>query len=56
MNAVRMDLTSRNEAFETLALSFIGNVGGSEMADALTQDVIKLVVSAANCGIILHMQ
>jgi hypothetical protein len=25
MNAVRMDLISRNEAFETLALSFIGN-------------------------------
>jgi len=47
MNAVRMDLTSRNEAFETLALSFIGNVGGSEMADALTQDVIKLLSSGA---------
>lgn len=25
MNAVRMDLVSRNEAFETLALSFIGS-------------------------------
>lgn len=25
MNAVRQDLLSRNEAFETLALSFIGN-------------------------------
>lgn len=25
MNAIHMDLTSRNEAFETLGLSFIGN-------------------------------
>ncbi|KAL6765658.1 adaptin N terminal region-domain-containing protein [Haematococcus lacustris] len=47
LNAIHMDLTSRNEAFETLALSFIGNVGGSEMADALTQDVIKLLSGGA---------
>lgn len=30
MNAIHMDLISRNEAFETLALSFIGN-GGQEL-------------------------
>uniref|UniRef100_A0A7S0R8D3 Clathrin adaptor alpha/beta/gamma-adaptin appendage Ig-like subdomain domain-containing protein n=1 Tax=Chlamydomonas leiostraca TaxID=1034604 RepID=A0A7S0R8D3_9CHLO len=47
MNAIHNDLTSRNEAFETLGLSFIGNVGGSEMAEALTQDVIKLLSSGS---------
>eukprot|EP00200_Dunaliella_tertiolecta_P006547 CAMPEP_0202346842 /NCGR_PEP_ID=MMETSP1126-20121109/5457_1 /ASSEMBLY_ACC=CAM_ASM_000457 /TAXON_ID=3047 /ORGANISM="Dunaliella tertiolecta, Strain CCMP1320" /LENGTH=1093 /DNA_ID=CAMNT_0048938303 /DNA_START=70 /DNA_END=3351 /DNA_ORIENTATION=- len=47
INAIHMDLISRNEAFETLALSFIGNVGGSEMAEALVQDVVKLLSSGS---------
>ncbi|MEW5308641.1 MAG: hypothetical protein WDW38_000584 [Sanguina aurantia] len=47
INAIHLDLTSRNEAFQCLALSFVGNVGGQEMAEALTQDVIKLLTSGA---------
>eukprot|EP00210_Caulerpa_lentillifera_P000422 g410.t1 len=45
INSVRNDLLSRNEAFQCLALSFIGNVGGAEMAEALTPDVMKLLTS-----------
>ncbi|EFJ50611.1 hypothetical protein VOLCADRAFT_120602 [Volvox carteri f. nagariensis] len=47
INAIHMDLTSRNEAFQALALSFVGNIGGAEMAEALTVDVLKLLTSGA---------
>eukprot|EP00803_Ostreobium_quekettii_P002464 evm.model.scf_1061.2 EVM.evm.TU.scf_1061.2 scf_1061:6281-18352(+) len=45
INSIRNDLISRNEAFQSLALSFIGNVGGQEMAESLTQDVMKILTS-----------
>lgn len=60
INSVRNDLLSRNEAFQCLALSFVGNgdpqspfpetymsvlVGGAEMAESLTPDVMKILVS-----------
>ncbi|PNW74645.1 hypothetical protein CHLRE_12g488850v5 [Chlamydomonas reinhardtii] len=48
INAIHLDLTSRNEAFQALALSFVGNIGGQEMAEALTLDVIKLLTSGAS--------
>ncbi|GLC68315.1 hypothetical protein PLESTF_000678300 [Pleodorina starrii] len=48
INAIHMDLTSRNEAFQALALSFVGNIGGQEMAEALTLDVLKLLTSGAS--------
>ncbi|GIL70205.1 hypothetical protein Vretimale_3499 [Volvox reticuliferus] len=48
INAIHMDLTSRNEAFQALALSFVGNIGGAEMAEALTLDVLKLLTSGAS--------
>ena len=43
INGVHVDLTSRNEAFECLALTFIGSVGGQEMAEALIPDIMKLL-------------
>ncbi|KAG2452624.1 hypothetical protein HYH02_002861 [Chlamydomonas schloesseri] len=48
INAIHLDLTSRNEAFQALALSFVGNIGGQEMAEALTLDVLKLLTSGAS--------
>ncbi|KAG2494582.1 hypothetical protein HYH03_007348 [Edaphochlamys debaryana] len=47
INAIHLDMTSRNEAFQALALSFVGNIGGQEMAEALTLDVLKLLTSGA---------
>mmetsp|Transcript_39785 Transcript_39785/g.88425 ORF Transcript_39785/g.88425 Transcript_39785/m.88425 type:complete len:1123 (+) Transcript_39785:142-3510(+) len=52
INGVHMDLTSRNEAFECLALSFVGNVGGIDMAEALTQDILKLLSSGTSRPIV----
>ncbi|GBF98152.1 AP-2 complex subunit alpha-like [Raphidocelis subcapitata] len=43
INAIHSDLTSRNEAFQCLALTFVANIAGPEMAEALTPDVVKLV-------------
>ncbi|PNH05778.1 AP-2 complex subunit alpha-1 [Tetrabaena socialis] len=48
INAIHLDLTSRNEAFQALGLSFVGNIGGHEMAEALTLDVLKLLTSGAS--------
>ncbi|KAG1667410.1 hypothetical protein FOA52_004827 [Chlamydomonas sp. UWO 241] len=40
---VHLDLMSRNEAFECLALSFIGSVGGAEMAAVVVPDIVKFL-------------
>eukprot|EP00878_Enallax_costatus_P024930 GHUV01026636.1.p1 GENE.GHUV01026636.1~~GHUV01026636.1.p1 ORF type:complete len:670 (+),score=220.90 GHUV01026636.1:292-2301(+) len=45
INGIHNDLVSRNEAFQSLALTFVGNIAGSEMAEALTPDVLKLLQS-----------
>jgi len=45
INAIHNDLTSRNEAFQCIALTFVGNIAGQEMADTLTPDVLKLLTS-----------
>eukprot|EP00891_Asterochloris_glomerata_P007006 jgi/Astpho2/7006/fgenesh1_pm.00107_%23_19_t len=47
INSIRNDLISRNEAFQCLSLSFIGNVGGQEMASLLAVDVMNLVTNGA---------
>ncbi|DBA96016.1 hypothetical protein WJX77_003113 [Trebouxia sp. C0004] len=47
INSIRNDLISRNEAFQCLALGFIGNVGGQEMASLLAVDVMALVTNGA---------
>lgn len=45
INSVRNDLQSRNEVFQCLALAAVANVGGREFSEALTTDVLNLVVS-----------
>jgi len=47
INSVRSDLVSRNEAFQCLALAFIANVGGAEMASLLASDVGAVLVNGA---------
>eukprot|EP00879_Flechtneria_rotunda_P008959 GHRR01009380.1.p1 GENE.GHRR01009380.1~~GHRR01009380.1.p1 ORF type:complete len:1159 (+),score=411.60 GHRR01009380.1:174-3479(+) len=45
INGIHNDLISRNEAFQSLALTFVANIAGQEMAEALTPDVLKLLTS-----------
>ncbi|PFH54477.1 hypothetical protein AMATHDRAFT_72274 [Amanita thiersii Skay4041] len=45
VNSIRKDLDSNNEIDNCLALHAIANVGGSEMAEALAEDVHRLLIS-----------
>ncbi|KAJ7071029.1 adaptin N terminal region-domain-containing protein [Mycena amicta] len=45
VNSIRKDLDSNNEVDNCLALHAIANVGGSEMAEALAEDVHRLMIS-----------
>ncbi|KAK9479328.1 Clathrin/coatomer adaptor, adaptin-like protein [Lipomyces japonicus] len=45
VNSIRKDLNDHNELFNCLALHAIANVGGKEMAEALSTDVHRLLVS-----------
>lgn len=48
INGIHNDLISRNEAFQSLALTFVANIAGQEMAEALTPDVLKLLQSGTS--------
>jgi len=57
VNSIRKDLDGNNEIDNCLALHAIANVGGSEMAEALVEDVHRLLISpcvllrvALSCG------
>ena len=45
VNSIRKDLEANNEVDNCLALHAIANVGGSEMAEALAEDVHRLLIS-----------
>ncbi|KAF8641088.1 hypothetical protein AX17_000732 [Amanita inopinata Kibby_2008] len=45
VNSIRKDLDSNKEIDNCLALHAIANVGGSEMAEALVEDVHRLLIS-----------
>lgn len=45
VNSIRKDLDSNSEVDNCLALHAIANVGGSEMAEALSEDVHRLLIS-----------
>ncbi|KAG0448043.1 hypothetical protein HPP92_028038 [Vanilla planifolia] len=45
VNTVRNDIIGRNETFQCLALTMVGNIGGREFAESLAPDVQKLLVS-----------
>lgn len=45
VNSIRKDLNDNNEIYNCLALHAIANVGGTEMAEALAEDVHRLLIS-----------
>ena len=45
MNSIKKDLDDNNEINNCLALHAIANVGGQEMAEALSEDVHRLLIS-----------
>ncbi|XP_073111857.1 AP-2 complex subunit alpha-1 isoform X4 [Elaeis guineensis] len=47
INAVRNDIIGRNETFQCLALTMVGNIGGKEFAESLAPDVQRLLISSS---------
>ncbi|CAN8252601.1 unnamed protein product [Cochlearia groenlandica] len=47
INTVRNDIIGRNETFQCLALTLVGNIGGRDFAESLAPDVQKLVISSS---------
>ncbi|KAG7035965.1 AP-2 complex subunit alpha-2 [Cucurbita argyrosperma subsp. argyrosperma] len=47
INTVRTDIIGRNETFQCLALTMVGNIGGREFAESLAPDVQKLLISSS---------
>ncbi|CDY29719.1 BnaAnng03410D [Brassica napus] len=47
INAVRNDIIGRNETYQCLALTLVGNIGGREFAESLAPDVQKLLISSS---------
>jgi len=45
VNSIRKDLDENNEINNCLALHAIANVGGTEMAETLCEDVHRLLIS-----------
>ncbi|KMT01804.1 hypothetical protein BVRB_9g210860 [Beta vulgaris subsp. vulgaris] len=47
INTVRNDIIGRNETYQCLALTLVGNIGGREFAESLAPDVQKLLMSSS---------
>ncbi|XWS28631.1 hypothetical protein CRYUN_Cryun25bG0087400 [Craigia yunnanensis] len=47
INTIRNDILGRNETFQCLALTMVGNIGGREFAESLAPDVQKLLLSSS---------
>ncbi|KAK2986571.1 hypothetical protein RJ640_028559 [Escallonia rubra] len=47
INTVRNDIVGRNETFQCLALTLVGNIGGRDFAESLAPDVQKLLISSS---------
>lgn len=47
INTVRNDIIGRNETFQCLALTMVGNVGGKDFSESLAPDVQKLLISSS---------
>eukprot|EP00485_Elphidium_margaritaceum_P005923 CAMPEP_0202695802 /NCGR_PEP_ID=MMETSP1385-20130828/9289_1 /ASSEMBLY_ACC=CAM_ASM_000861 /TAXON_ID=933848 /ORGANISM="Elphidium margaritaceum" /LENGTH=955 /DNA_ID=CAMNT_0049351879 /DNA_START=71 /DNA_END=2938 /DNA_ORIENTATION=- len=48
ISTIQVDLQSRNEIFQSLALTCVANVGGSEFAENLVPDVQALLISGTS--------
>ncbi|CAI5458286.1 unnamed protein product [Closterium sp. Yama58-4] len=47
INSVRNDIIGRNETFQCLALTMVGNIGGKEFSESVAPDVQKLLLSSS---------
>ncbi|XP_072988397.1 AP-2 complex subunit alpha-2-like [Typha latifolia] len=47
INTVRNDIIGRNETFQCLALTMVGNIGGKDFSESLAPDVQKLLISSS---------
>ncbi|XP_028110138.1 AP-2 complex subunit alpha-1-like isoform X2 [Camellia sinensis] len=47
INTVRNDIIGRNETFQCLALTLVGNIGGKDFSESLAPDVQKLLISSS---------
>lgn len=47
INTVRNDIIGRNETYQCLALTMVGNVGGKDFSESLAPDVQKLLISSS---------
>ncbi|CAN6321771.1 unnamed protein product [Urochloa humidicola] len=47
INTARNDIIGRNETFQCLALTMVGNIGGKEFSESLAPDVQKLLISSS---------
>ncbi|KAG2670855.1 hypothetical protein I3760_14G106600 [Carya illinoinensis] len=47
INTVRNDIIGRNETFQCLALTMVGNIGGRDFSESLAPDVQKLLISSS---------
>ncbi|XP_061346347.1 AP-2 complex subunit alpha-1-like isoform X2 [Gastrolobium bilobum] len=47
INTVRNDIIGRNETFQCLALTMVGNIGGREFSESLAPDVQTLLLSSS---------
>ncbi|XWS52919.1 hypothetical protein CRYUN_Cryun11dG0113900 [Craigia yunnanensis] len=47
INTVRNDIIGRNETFQCLSLTMVGNIGGREFAESLAPNVQKLLLSSS---------
>ncbi|KAI5124694.1 hypothetical protein M0805_004301 [Coniferiporia weirii] len=52
VNSIKKDLDDNNEINNCLALHAIANVGGQEMAEALAEDVHRLLISPTSQGMV----
>lgn len=55
VNSIRKDLDENNEINNCLALHAIANVGGTEMAEALCEDVHRLLISPYVSSKVIHV-
>ncbi|ONK80440.1 uncharacterized protein A4U43_C01F17740 [Asparagus officinalis] len=47
INTVRNDIIGRNETFQCLALTMVGNIGGRDFSESLAPDVQRLLISSS---------
>ncbi|KAH7288142.1 hypothetical protein KP509_31G014300 [Ceratopteris richardii] len=47
INTVRNDIIGRNETYQCLALTLVGNIGGKDFSESLAPDVQKLLLSSS---------